>query len=197
MYKLVLDSSTKLLHVGLVDDDNNLIAKKERIAKKDHAYYISHFVNLLLKENNIKPNMINTVVVGSGPGSYTGARVAGTFAKVFAYSLDIPLKTVSSLFLLTSGYLEKHISLYDARNGRFYLGGYDKGEVFLPERVYLIDEIEKKKITDGILTLNLTNDEKLSESVKINYGKVLKMAKDENYFSYEPNYSYENYDKTY
>ena len=52
MYKLVLESSTKLLYVGLVKD-NNLIAKKQRIAKKDHAYYISYFVNLLLHRKTI------------------------------------------------------------------------------------------------------------------------------------------------
>lgn len=195
MYKLVLESSTKLLYVGLVKD-NNLIAKKQRIAKKDHAYYISYFVNLLFKENNITPNMVGEVIVGMGPGSYTGVRVAGTFAKVFAYSLNICLKSISSLFLLTSGYKLPHISLYNAKNGRYYLGGYNLDNNILPERVYTIDEITEKKLLDNIITIDLTDDEKLLENVKIDYEIVLKMAKVENYFSYEPNYSYTNYDKS-
>ena len=46
----------------------------------------------------------NNIIIGVGPGAYTGLRVSMTVAKMFAWTLKIPLYTVSSLDLLTSGY---------------------------------------------------------------------------------------------
>ena len=47
------------------------------------------------------------VICGKGPGAYTGLRVAMTVAKVFCWSLNIPLYTISSLDLMASGYQNK------------------------------------------------------------------------------------------
>ena len=55
----------------------------------------------LLNKNTIKPTGISAVAVSSGPGSYTGLRIAASASKGLCYALSIPLITVNSLLVLT------------------------------------------------------------------------------------------------
>ena len=41
----------------------------------------------IMKRNNIKKEDIDSIVVGIGPGSYTGVRIALTIAKTMGYVL--------------------------------------------------------------------------------------------------------------
>ncbi|MCL2388760.1 MAG: tRNA (adenosine(37)-N6)-threonylcarbamoyltransferase complex dimerization subunit type 1 TsaB [Elusimicrobia bacterium] len=54
----------------------------------------------LLKNLNLSLAGIDKFAVCSGPGSFTGIRIAMTAAKVFAQSLDKPLVSIDSLTLL-------------------------------------------------------------------------------------------------
>jgi tRNA threonylcarbamoyladenosine biosynthesis protein TsaB len=45
---------------------------------------------------------LDAVVVGLGPGSYTGTRIAATFAKTLAYALGRPLYGISGLLALAT-----------------------------------------------------------------------------------------------
>ena len=97
MYRLILDSSTKLMWIGLAKD-NKLIANYTRVARKDHAKYMVDAIDNLLKVNDVTIDDIKEIVVSSGPGSYTGLRVAGMVAKMLAYTKNIPLYEISSIY---------------------------------------------------------------------------------------------------
>ena len=78
-------------------------------------------VDNILKRNGIDKEELDSVVVGVGPGSYTGVRIGVTIAKTIAYALKIKLIAKSSLSLL------KHrefptICVFNARSGRSYFG---------------------------------------------------------------------------
>ena len=61
MYSLILDSSTKILYVALVKD-NNILFEKYLEGNKDHAKNIVNYVNIALKENNIESKDLDEIV---------------------------------------------------------------------------------------------------------------------------------------
>ena len=69
---------------------------------------------------------IARVVVGGGPGSFTGLRVAGATAKALARSLDIPMFAYSGLAALAASTAHQGVvcALFDARRDEVYSACY-------------------------------------------------------------------------
>lgn len=119
MYTLILDSATKKLYVALLNDDKVL----EEIyleGRNDHAKNIVYKVEEILKNNNITIDNLSSVIVGIGPGSYTGVRMAVTVAKMITVFKDIDLYSISTLKLMASGYKGNILSRIDARRGNSF-----------------------------------------------------------------------------
>ena len=140
MYRLILDSSTKLMWIGLAKD-NKLIANYTRVARKDHAKYLVDAIDNLLKVNDVTIDDIKEIVVSSGPGSYTGLRVAGMVAKMLAYTKNIPLYEISSIYFLSSGYDKKVAGLIDARRNQYFFGIYENTKTVFEDTLMLYDDI--------------------------------------------------------
>ena len=133
MYQLLLDSSNKYLSVGL-SKDGKVVDKIFYEAWQRQSEMMVTEVDNILKRNNIDKSELNGVVVGVGPGSYTGVRIGVTIAKTIAYVLKIKLYAKSSLSLL------KHqefptICVFNARSGRSYFGVYKGDEVLVKDTV--------------------------------------------------------------
>ena len=143
MYQLLLDSSNIFLSVGLAKD-GKVVDKICYEAWQRQSEMMVTEVDNILKRNNISKSDLDAVVVGAGPGSYTGVRIGVTIAKTIAYSLKIKLYAKSSLSLL------KHpefptICVFNARSGRSYFGVY-KGKNVLEKDTVL----ENDKVLDYI-----------------------------------------------
>ncbi|MBQ7641085.1 MAG: tRNA (adenosine(37)-N6)-threonylcarbamoyltransferase complex dimerization subunit type 1 TsaB [Acholeplasmatales bacterium] len=120
MYSLILDSATKLLYVCLVKD-NKVVYESYTEGKNDHAKNIVYKVDEALKTNNITSDDLNEVVVGIGPGSYTGVRMAVAVAKMLAvFKKNIKLYTISTLKLMASGKEGIVLSMIDARRNNSF-----------------------------------------------------------------------------
>jgi tRNA threonylcarbamoyladenosine biosynthesis protein TsaB len=64
---------------------------------------------------------VEGIVVGNGPGSYTGLRLGMAIAKTLAYAKDLPLRALSSLKALVPDTAPTlFVSLIDARSGGIY-----------------------------------------------------------------------------
>jgi tRNA threonylcarbamoyladenosine biosynthesis protein TsaB len=72
---------------------------------------------------------IGGLVVGEGPGSFTGVRVAAATAKGLAHALGIPLRAISSLAAAALANDVGHVryALFDARADRVYGACYGVG----------------------------------------------------------------------
>lgn len=143
MYNLILDSSTKILYVALVDD-NNVLFEKYIEGKNDHAKNIVKAVDDALKANNIEAKNLDKVIVGYGPGSYTGVRMAVTVAKMLAIFAGVKLYTISTLRLMASGKKGVVKALIDARRGNAFATVFDmdNGKYVLNEGLYSYEELE-------------------------------------------------------
>ena len=143
MYSLILDSATKRLYACLVKD-KKVLFERYIDGKNDHAKYVVSIVDEALKENNLKIDDINNLVVGIGPGSYTGVRMAVTVMKMFSVFKDIKFYKISTLKLMSSGYKGLVLSYIDARHGNVFASIYDtaKNKYLVNEGIYNLEELK-------------------------------------------------------
>jgi tRNA threonylcarbamoyl adenosine modification protein YeaZ len=99
---LVLDTATRTPVVALANDDGTLIAERRWASHHRHGEELLQQVDELLAETARSRNAISAVVVGTGPGSFTGLRIGLATAKTIAYALDIPICGISSTLALAA-----------------------------------------------------------------------------------------------
>lgn len=143
MYSLLIDSSTKILYIGLAKD-NNLLEDIYIKGENDHAKNIVSKIDELLKKYNLSTSNLNEVICGYGPGSYTGVRMAVTVAKMISVFMNIPLYKISTLKLMASGYKGKVLALIDARRGNSFgmIYDMDNNKYIKEEGMYNTEELK-------------------------------------------------------
>lgn len=145
MKTIIFDVSTQVMYVGYIKD-GILVDFSIRIAIRDHAKYLVDRIDQVIKRNKLTIDDIDQMIVGKGPGSYTGIRVAVMVAKMIGFSKEMPIKTVSSLFFLTSGYEGKVAALIDARRGYVFSAVYENGEMILDEGYRRLTDLQQNDI---------------------------------------------------
>ena len=195
MKTLVIDASTKVSYVSLYEG-NKKLDERLRLSSNDHSKYLINIVKTMIENNGLKPNDINSIIVGIGPGSYTGIRVAVSIAKIFSYTKEIEIKTVSSLILLSSGYNELVLPKIDARRGQVFAVAYKKDKVLLEEGLYLKEDLRNNEDLIDALSFELAE-----ETIKVDINNILNYIKlEDDVHLVEPNYlrkteAERNYDK--
>ena len=139
MYQLLLDSSNIFLSVGLAKDGKVVDQISYEAWQRQSEMMVTEVDNIL-KRNNLKKEDLDAVVVGMGPGSYTGVRIGVTIAKTIAYALKIKIYAKSSLSLLKDGDFPT-ICLFNARSGRSYFAVYQGNKVIEKDRVLTNEEV--------------------------------------------------------
>lgn len=104
---LCIETGTDVCSVGIARD-GELLSLRESDQGRDHARLVAVYVDELLKETSLRPDDLNAVAVGMGPGSYTGLRIGVSFAKGLCYGLNIPLIAVGSLDAMTAVAIEDY-----------------------------------------------------------------------------------------
>jgi len=127
-FYLALDTSGPVGHVA-VGRGPRVLARRRLEQKGRHASELLPAVNDALAEASVDLPELRGVVVGEGPGSFTGVRIAAATAKGIARALDVPLWAVSSLAAAALGEGDHGVRyvLFDARGDRVYAGCYSVG----------------------------------------------------------------------
>lgn len=122
MKRMAMDSSTDTLAITFLEDDR-VLWDTRLSGKRQHAEAVIGLIETGLKQTGLKVRDFDSFLVGIGPGSYTGLRVALSVAKMFAWSLDKPLFTASSLDIVASAALRTtgdYIITENAKTGAVY-----------------------------------------------------------------------------
>ena len=146
MYTLILDSATKTLYVALLKD-NKVLKEIYLEGRNDHAKNIVLKVEEILNENNIKAFDLDDIIVGIGPGSYTGVRMAVTVCKMLSVFGNKNLYSISTLKLMASGYKGNVLARIDARRGNSFgmILNTNNNEYILNEGMYDTNELLNKE----------------------------------------------------
>ena len=92
---LFIDSHSINFCVCLLND-GKVFSKREH-SGKNHSEVAIPLINELLSDNGLTTTDLNGIIVVNGPGSFTGVRIGVTIAKTLAYSLNIPIKSITTL----------------------------------------------------------------------------------------------------
>jgi tRNA threonylcarbamoyladenosine biosynthesis protein TsaB len=97
-------------------------------ARTRHAESLLPALDFLMRSADVARSDVRGIVVGAGPGSFTGVRVAAATARGLAAGLDVPLYAYSSLAALAlDAALEAPVwALFDARRGEVYAACYQR-----------------------------------------------------------------------
>ena len=170
MNYLYIDTSSSYLYAGIVKENELLSSIKQDFGSELSKYTISE-IDKLFKKCNFKPNDIDKIIVVSGPGSFTGIRIGMTFSKIFAWSLNKEITTISSLEAMQASVCSKKVlvPIIDARRGYVYAGVYKEGKINLKDRYIKLDDLKKYLDKLGEEYLFITNNKKFNLDNIIGY----------------------------
>lgn len=163
MICLFFDTSSDLLKVSLIKD-NKIIFDKELHTKNDHSSYLVPTIDEAFKSNNIDFKELDEIIVGNGPGSFTGTRISIAVAKTYAFSFNIPIYMISSLEELiydNDGY-DFYVPIIEEKKENLYFSIFDKDKKRVMDDTYSSTEYMYKKLEelDGkILLISLSDKE--------------------------------------
>lgn len=101
-----------------------------------HGEMLVPAIRDLLDATGIATHDVDGIVVGVGPGLFTGLRVGVTTAKTMARALRIPLVGVSSLAALAASVVAPRVAaVIDARRDEVFWACFQHGERRSPDRV--------------------------------------------------------------
>lgn len=128
---LTIDTATPAVSAGVVrraeDGTVQTLAERVTVDARAHAEQLTPNVLGAVADAGITVADLDAVVVGCGPGPYTGLRVGMASAAAFGHALDIPVHGVCSLDgigIHTDGDV---LVVTDARRREVYWGHYRDG----------------------------------------------------------------------
>lgn len=143
MKELLVDTSNEALSIALIDD-GKILADYVAKGHRNHSIALMPMLVKIMEAAQWQPEDIDQFVIAKGPGSYTGLRIGMATLKTMAYTLNKPLKVVSSLeevaMNVPTGIV---ISLFDARRNHVYAAAFDqdKQQRLLDDQYLSIEEV--------------------------------------------------------
>ncbi|MEI5524047.1 tRNA (adenosine(37)-N6)-threonylcarbamoyltransferase complex dimerization subunit type 1 TsaB [Streptomyces brasiliscabiei] len=128
MLLLALDTATPAVTVAL-HDGSDVVAASSQVDARRHGELLLPAVDRVLAEAGTRLDAVTGIVVGVGPGPYTGLRVGLMTADTFGLALGVPvhgLCTLDGLAYEAGGAVEgPFVVATDARRKEVYWARYD------------------------------------------------------------------------
>jgi tRNA threonylcarbamoyladenosine biosynthesis protein TsaB len=163
---LCIDTSVYACSVA-ISVDGKVVSYILENNKNKSAEILNNFIEKVCKDASILLNELDAIGIVSGPGSYTGLRIASSTAKGLCYGLNIPLIAISTFEAIREAVdmhfkeekFEQYVFAIDARREDIFATIQDEygkniiepGPFNLSEKSIFLDTInpEKKIIIAG------------------------------------------------
>ena len=128
---LVVDTSTAVVIVGVLHrhDDGRIDTLAQQVAVDAHAHaeLLTPTILAVAANAGLTLGELDAVVVGCGPGPFTGLRVGMATAAAFGHALDVPVHPVCSLDGIGNQTRGEVLVVTDARRREVYWARYRDG----------------------------------------------------------------------
>ena len=138
MKRLALDTSSLACTVALRLGDE--IFERHEEQAREHTRLLMPMIRDVLDEAGVSLTDLDAIVLGNGPGSFIGMRIAASVAQGLAHGAGLGIIPVSSLAAVAAELMEKpEVSrvavAQDAHLHEVYLGLYERGADGLPRLI--------------------------------------------------------------
>lgn len=106
-YILCIETANAVTSVA-ISNNGECISIKEVLEPNKAADKLHLLIAELFAAANLSFSDLKAVAISSGPGSYTGLRIAAAAAKGYCFSLDIPLISISTFEAMVCGIQERY-----------------------------------------------------------------------------------------
>ena len=125
---LALDTSSEGCSAALIKGGK--VTSAFEIVPREHTRKIIPMIQQVLADSATKPEALDAIAFGRGPGSFTGLRIAAGVTQGLAYGLGIsviPVSTLEAMALEASivGGHKRVITAIDARMDEVYWGAFE------------------------------------------------------------------------
>ncbi len=139
MKLLSIDTSSLACTVA-VEVDGNIQERHEEQAR-EHTRLLVPMIREVLAAAAVAVDDLDAVVLGNGPGSFIGMRIAASVAQGLAHGAGLPIVPVSSLAAVAAQVFdesdaEEVVVAQDAHMNEVYLGAYRRGHGGLPTAIF-------------------------------------------------------------
>jgi tRNA threonylcarbamoyladenosine biosynthesis protein TsaB len=97
--ELALDSSSSYNNIALASEGKILSSFRWSSSHNETVELIPNLV-YLLQQSQVEINLLKAIYIAIGPGSYNSLRISLSIAKGLAFSLNIPLVSISTLEIM-------------------------------------------------------------------------------------------------
>jgi tRNA threonylcarbamoyl adenosine modification protein YeaZ len=112
---------------------NGEVTQSQAIDHGMQGELTAELISKVVVDSGIGIEEITDVVVGVGPGPFTGLRVGLVTASVFAHAREIPIYGICSLDAIAFDYANPCVVVTDARRKELYWARYDGIRIGEPE----------------------------------------------------------------
>lgn len=125
MKLLALDTSSLACTVGVINGEQSVLRYEEQ--PREHTRLLMPMIRSALKEAKLELQQLDAIVLGNGPGSFIGMRIAASVAQGLAFGAELNIVPVSSMAVVAAGAVETGIVVVaqDAHMQEVYLGIYE------------------------------------------------------------------------
>lgn len=125
---LAIDTATPAVTAGVVRLDGiEVLSERVTVDARAHAEQLTPNVVAALAEARVTVDDLGAVVVGCGPGPFTGLRVGMASAAAFGHALGVPVHGVCSLDAIGNETEGEALVVTDARRREVYWARYRDG----------------------------------------------------------------------
>lgn len=167
MNALAIDSAVSKLTIAAKNDDKTCTAIYNIGMKQSET--IVPAIDYVLSKTGITTSQLDYLALTSGPGSFTGLRLAISALKAIELATGKPLYGYSSLKVYAQPFLEFEkpvLSVIDANKDRFYAGIYCGDKELLSDGDYTVEELIKTLQSYEELIIAGPDNVKFSELLK-------------------------------
>jgi tRNA threonylcarbamoyladenosine biosynthesis protein TsaB len=146
MLALAIESSTSNASVA-IQNDQKILHQEFSNNPKTHTEFLNVAVEKCLQSTGLSLSQIDVFACSTGPGSFTGIRVASNIVKSFSLLNKKPLFTIDSLSLLAHGAykkdpnLDRILCLINAHKNMAYSALFEKNKILISPVSLSVDEV--------------------------------------------------------
>jgi len=158
---LAIDTSSLACSVALAVDGT--VYERHEEQAREHTRLLMPMIRDVLADGGLTTEQLDAIVLGNGPGSFIGMRIAASVAQGLAHGAGLDIVPVSSLAAVAAQAFEdadvtEVVVAQDAHMSEVYLGAFRRGpgdelaEIF-PERLQtqtLIEELTPALATSRV-----------------------------------------------